>query len=322
IVGGYKYALDEINGDWYLVSSPTTTQAQLQNSVNSVAKAQQSQIITNRVLSSILVGATQQISCSSCGSGFGSVGSLAFGLQGRWDISDDMLTLIGGASFNQWSGQGVAVYDAPTAAASLIYDLVNLGPSRPFFEFGGGLTPYENVHTTRNYQFGAGEATGYSTAVDRNLSLFARAGWVDRLTPIDEAAVYGDLSRNWMQTGGYTEATTAENPYPASAPTGLETLNVVRLGGQWTHLFNGNIEVNASAAVAHSFGAGSGTFVTVYDFGPVAPGAVPNSTWFEYGGRVGYRVNKNLVVDAFLLGTAGGQVGDTLHGGLALRFAF
>jgi hypothetical protein len=82
------------------------------------------------------------------------------------------------------------------------------------------------------------------------------------------------------------------------------------------------VEVNGSAAVAHSFGAGAGTFVDIYGFGPVAPGAVPNSTWFEYGGRVGYRVNNHLVVDAFLLGTAGGEVGDTLHGGFALRFAF
>ena len=46
------------------------------NSVNNVAKAQQSQIITNRVLSSILLGATQQISCSSCGGGFGSLARL------------------------------------------------------------------------------------------------------------------------------------------------------------------------------------------------------------------------------------------------------
>jgi hypothetical protein len=320
VVGNYKYSLDETNGDWYLVSSPTTTQAQVQNSVNSVAKAQQSQVITNRVLSSILIGATQQISCSSCGSGFGSLGSLAFGLQGRWGLSPN-LTFIGGASYNQWSGQGIAVSDAPTAAGSLVYDF-NWGSSRPFLQFGGGITPYENVSTTRAYPYGAGEAVGYSTAIDRNLSVFGRAGWLDRVTPIDEAAVYGDIGRNWMQTGAFSDATTQFNPYPESAPTGLDTLNIVRLGGQWTHLFNGVIEVNGSGAVAHSFGAGPGTFVNIYDFGPIAPGAVPNSTWFEYGARIGYRVNNNFAVDAFLLGTAGGQVGDTLHGGLALRFSF
>jgi len=152
--------------------------------------------------------------------------------------------------------------------------------------------------------------------------VFARAGWLARLTPIDEAAAYADIGRNWMQTGAFTEAATAQNPYPESAPAGLQTLNVARLGAQYTHLFNGVIEANVSAAVAYGFGSGAGTFVNVYDFGPIAPGAVPNSTWFEYGGRVGYRVNNNMVVDAFMLGTAGGQVGNTVHGGLALRFAF
>src|SRR5208283_4702272 len=143
----------------------------------------------------------------SCGGGFGSVGSLALGLQGRWSLSD-MLTFIGGASYNQWSSQGISVYDAPTAAGSLVYDLVNWGSSRPFFEFGGGITPYESVHTSRSYPYGTLAAVGYSTAVDRDLSMFARAGWLARLTPTDEAAVYGDIGRTWMQTGAYTEAST------------------------------------------------------------------------------------------------------------------
>jgi fibronectin-binding autotransporter adhesin len=75
VLNGFRYTLVDPGGDWYLVSSPTTTQAQVQNSVNAVAKAQQDQIVTNRVLGSILLGATEQISCSSCGSGFGSIGS-------------------------------------------------------------------------------------------------------------------------------------------------------------------------------------------------------------------------------------------------------
>ena len=125
-----------------------------------------------------------------------------------------------------------------------------------------------------------------------------------------------------MQTGGYAEAMTATNPFPASAGVGLAALDVARIGGQWTHLFAGVVEVNASGAVAHGFGGGEGNFVNIYELGPIAPGAVPDSTWFEYGARVGYRVNQNFVVDAFLLGTAGGEVGETVHGGLALRFAF
>ena len=82
---------------------------QIADSINTVAKAQQTQIITNRVLTSILLGATEQISCSSCGSGFASIGSFAVGAHGRWGLTDE-LTLMGGLSYNQWNGSGVTVY--------------------------------------------------------------------------------------------------------------------------------------------------------------------------------------------------------------------
>ena len=321
IAGGFKYTLDETDNSFFLVSSPTATVGGITNSINNVAKAQQSQMITNRVLGSILLGATQQVSCSSCGGGFASFGSFALGGSGRWSLSDTT-TLIGGISYNQWSASGITVYNAPTVAGALVYDFVKWGSSRPFLEVGAGLTPYEQVNTTRVYPNGLSSGFGYSTATDREASLFGRAGWVDRLTPIDEAAAYVDLGRSWMQTGGSSEQMTAINPFPATVPSGLAALNVARLGAQYTHLFNGNIEVNVSAAVAYGFGAGAGAPFNVFEFGTIAPGAIANSAWFEYGARVGYRVTDRLVVDGFLLGTAGGLAGNFVHGGVGVRYSF
>ena len=54
----------------------------------------------------------------------------------------------------------------------------------------------------------------------------------------------------------------------------------------------------------------------------IAPFPILNSTWVEYGGRLGYRFSRNLVVDAFAIGTLGGEVGRTLHVGLGARYAF
>jgi hypothetical protein len=321
IAGGFKYTLEETDNSFFLVSSPTATISGVTNSVNNVAKTQQTQMITNRVLGSLLLGATQQVSCSSCGGGFASFGSFALGGQGRWSLSDNT-TLIGGVSYNQYSASGITVSNAPTAAAALIYDFVNWGSSRPFLEAGAGLTPYERVNTTRTYPNGDTTGFGYSTATDRNAALFGRAGWVDRLTPIDEAAAYVDLGRSWMQTGGYSEQMTSINPFPATVPNGLATLNVTRLGAQYTHLFNGNIEVNVGAAVAYGFGAGSGAPFNVFQFGTIAPGAIADSAWFEYGGRVGYRFTDRLVLDAFVLGTAGGLAGNYVHGGVGVRYSF
>ncbi len=321
IFGGFRYMLDQSSGDLYLVSTPAPTVAGVTNSVTNVAKAQQNQMITNRVLNSLLLGATQQISSCSCGGGFASVGSFAAGAQGRWSLSDE-LTLIGGFAYNQWNASGITVENAPTVAGSLTYDFWKWGKSRPFLEAGGALTPYEDVSYSRSYANGYTWAVGNAQAIDRDLSLFARAGWIARLTPVDEAAVYGDLSRSWMQTGGYTEVTSALNPFPATVPTGLDTLNVARVGGQITHLFNANIEANLSGAVAYGFGAGAGQAVNVYDFGPIAPNALPNTTWVEYGARLGYRYSDRLVIDAFVVGTAFGEVGATVHGGLGVRYSF
>jgi fibronectin-binding autotransporter adhesin len=321
VVGGFRYSLEDINNDWNLVSSPTSTQNDIANSVTNIAKSQQQQIITNRILDSILLGATEQVNCSNCSSGFGSIGSYALGAHGRHSLTDE-LTVIGGFSYGEYSADGVTVSNAPSVAGSLIYDFVNWGRSRPFVEVGGGATPFEDVQYSRTYQNGASVGTGYGKAINRNLGIFGRVGWVDRLTPIDEAAVYGDISRSWMIAGGYTEGAGLGNPYPATVQTGLDTLNVARVGGQYTHLFNGNIEVNVSAAVAYGFDAGSGNQFSVVDFGAIAPYPIANSYWLEYGGRVGYRLNNKVVLDAFLLGTAFGEIGWTIHGGAALRYLF
>ena len=333
VVGAYKYSLEETNDDWYLVSSPTTSQGQIANlltdiarsqqqqSVTNVAKAQQQQIITSRVLGSILLGATEQVNCSNCSSGFGAIGSYALGAHGRWSLSDQ-LTAMGGFSYNEYSASGITVTNAPTFAGSLVYDLVNWGHSRPFFEVGGGATPFEQVRYSRTYPNGLTSGVGNGNAIDRGLAIFGRAGWVARITPIDEAAVYGDLSRNWLLAGGYTEGAGPANPFPSTVQTGLETINVARAGAQWTHLFNGKFEVNVSGAVAYGFGIQSGSVYNVADFGAIAPYPIANSTWLEYGGRVGYRVGERMVIDAFLLGTVGGIAGSTVHGGVGLRYLF
>ena len=322
VVGGYRYTLDESSQAYYLVSSPTSTVSDIANSLNNLARAQQSQIITNRVLTSILLGATEQINCSNCSSGFGAIGSYALGAHGRWSLSD-RLTFMGGFSYNEYSAAGVTVANAPIFAGSLVYDLVDWGRSRPFFEIGGGVTPYEQVSYNRYYANGLTNGFGSSTATDRNAAIFGRVGWVARLTPIDEAAVYTDLSRNWMQTGGFTEATSPLNPYPASVANGLDTLNIARIGAQYTHLFAGNFEVNVSGAVAYGFGAGLGSLASVIDFGTVAPYPIANSGWFEYGARIGYRVNQRMIIDAFAIGTLGSEpAGNTIHGGLGLRYLF
>ena len=321
VVGGYRYELEQSGQDLYLVSTPAATQAQMANSVTNVAKAQQQALITGRVLGSILLGATEQVNCSNCSSGFGSIGSYALGAHGRTSLSPE-LTAMGGFSYNEYSAQGITVTNAPTFGGSLVYDPINFGGSRPFFEIGGGLVPFEQVRYTRTYPNGAQVGQGQGNGINRSLGLFARVGWVDRVTPIDEAAVYTDVSRSWMVAGGYSEASGGNNPFPATVSTGLETLDVLRLGAQYTHLFGGRYEANVSGAVAYGFSAVNSAQWNVADYGSISPYPIGNSVWCEWGARVGYRFSQRMVVDAFLIGTLGGQIGTTVHGGIGLRYLF
>jgi len=71
-----------------------------------------------------------------------------------------------------------------------------------------------------------------------------------------------------------------------------------------------------------SFGTQSGIVATVTGNGTVVP-TIGNQSWFEYGGRLGYRISKGWVADVFVNGTAGPQpVGNTIHGGIGLRVSY
>jgi len=91
---------------------------------------------------------------------------------------------------------------------------------------------------------------------------------------------------------------------------------------QWTHLFGSSVEANINGGWVQSFGTRSGIVASVTGDGTIVP-TIGNQGWFEYGGRLGFRITKGWVTDLFLNGTAGPQpVGNTLHGGVGLRFAY
>ena len=135
---------------------------------------------------------------------------------------------------------------------------------------------YEQVRYERSYPFGGVVAQGQGNAIDRSLDLFARVGWVDRVTPRDEAAIYTDLSRSWLFAGGYTEAAGAHNPFPATVLTGLEGPTCCASAARYTHLFGGQVEANVSAAVAYGFDWLNSVHWNVADYGLVAANPIGN----------------------------------------------
>jgi hypothetical protein len=302
--------------------TPTTGADSSGNSVNDLARQRFNQMITNRVLGTVLLGVNEQINCSDCISAFGSAGSFSAGIHGRKSLTNN-LSLLAGIAYTQYSEGGYSVTSAPIGAFALRYDFVDWGSSRPFFDIGTILTPYEKVRYTRSYQTSLGAVSLDSQTTASNYAVYGRAGWMSRLSPRDEVAASIEVWQLWQRVAGYTDPAGAPlNPFDATVASGTDRTNLVKIGGQWTHLFGSSVEANVNGGWVQSFGSHSGIVATVTGNGTVVP-TIGNQGWFEYGGRLGFRITKGWVADLFLNGTAGPQpVGNTLHGGVGLRISY
>jgi hypothetical protein len=300
---------------------PPTDSGTSGGSIGGLANQRFNQIITNQVLGNVLLGVNEQINCSDCISAFGSVGSFMAGIHGRKEITPN-LSLLAGIAYTQFSENGYHVTSAPIGAFALRYDFVDWGSSRPFFDVGAILTPFEKVRYSRSYTTNFGPVSLTSSTNSSDYGVYGRAGWISRFSPRDEVAASIEVWQLWQHVGGYVDPTVAFNPYNASIASGTDQTNLVKVGGQWTHLFTPSIEGNINGRFVQSFAARTGIVATVTGEGLVVP-TIGNQNWFEYGGRLGFRIAQGWVADLFVDGTLGPQpVGNTIHGGVGLRFNY
>ena len=262
-------------------------------------------MITNRVLGTVLLGVNEQVNCSDCVSGFGSAGSFSAGVHGRKELTPN-LSLLAGIAYTQYSEGGYNVTSAPIGAFALRYDFVDWGSSRPFFDIGTILSPFEKVSYGRGYLTSLGPVSLNSSTDSSDYGVYGRAGWISRLSARDEIAGSVELWQLWQRVNGYADPAVAFNPFNASVATGTDRTNLVKVGGQWTHLIGSSIETNINGGFVQSFAGHSGIVATVTGDGTVVP-TLGNQSWFEYGGRLGFRITSGWVADLFLNGTLGPQ---------------
>ncbi|MGY4291715.1 hypothetical protein ACVWXO_010981 [Bradyrhizobium sp. LM2.7] len=291
------------------------------NSASGLANQRFNQMITNRVLGTVLLGVNEQVNCSDCISAFGSAGSFSAGIHGRKQLTPN-LSLLAGIAYTQYSERGYSVTSAPIGAFALRYDFTDWGSSRPFFDVGTILTPWEKVRYTRSYNTSIGPVSVTSSTNAANYAIYGRAGWMSRVSPRDEVAASIEVWQLWQRVSGYSDSTVAFNPFDATIATGTDRTSLVKIGGQWTHLYGSNVEANVNGGWMQSFASRSGIVAGVTGDGTVVP-TTGNQGWFEYGGRLGFRVSKGWIVDLFANGTLGPQpVGNTIHGGVGLRINY
>ena len=290
-------------------------------SVGDLARQRFNQAITNRVLGTVLLGVNEQVNCNDCVSAFGSAGSFSAGVHGRKNLTPN-LALLAGIAYAQYGEGGYSVTSAPIGAFALRYDFTDWGSSRPFFDIGGVLSPFQKVRYRRSYMTSLGPVSLDGETTSENYGAYGRAGWISRLSPRDEVAASVEVWQMWQRVKGYTDPAAAFNPFDASIASGTDRTNLVKIGGQWTHLFGGNVEGNINGGFVQSFATRSGIVATVTGDGTVVP-TIGNQSWFEYGGRLGFRITKGWIADLFVNGTAGPQpVGNTIHGGVGLRITY
>jgi hypothetical protein len=299
--------------------SPTPTGADSSGgSIGDLAKQRFNQMITNQVLGSVLLGVNEQVNCSDCVSAFGSAGSFSAGIHGRKNLTSN-LSLLAGIAYTQYSEGGYSVTSAPIGAFALRYDFADWGSSRPFFDIGTILSPFQKVRYRRSYMTSLGPVTLDSQTTSEDYGAYGRAGWISRFSPRDEIAASVEIWQLWQRVKGYTDPAVAFNPFDASIASGTDRTSLVKVGGQWTHLFGNSVEGNVNGRFVQSFATHSGVIATVTGDGTVVP-TIGNQSWFEYGGRLGFRIAQGWVADLFVNGTAGPQpVGNTIHGGVGLR---
>lgn len=293
-------------------------------SVQTLLNQRTSMMINNRVLGAILGGFNEQINCASCMSGFGALGSFSVGFHGRKALNDQ-LSLLGGFAYVAETRGGVSASPAPMFAAALRYDMTELGKSRPYFEGGGVATPGQRMSYKRDYANAGAAVYGQGQTTASNYSIYGKIGWVYRFSERDEASANVELSRSWQLVGGYVEAPSLINPQPAVMRRGIDRMNIAKASAQWIHLFGSTVETQINLGVARSFGTTTGQ-ITDYSMGlglGLYKGQPREATWLEYGLRVGYRLQKNIVLDVFTDGTLGAKpVGNSVHGGMAVRYLF
>ena len=302
--------------------SPSPTGADSSgSSVGDLANQRFNQMITNRVLGTVLLGVNEQVNCSDCISAFGSAGSFSAGIHGRKQLTNN-LSFLAGIAYTQYSEGGYHVTSAPIGAFALRYDFTDWGSSRPFFDVGTILTPWEKVRYSRAYATNLGAVNLTSSTNSSNYGVYGRAGWINRLSARDEVAASVEVWQLWQHVAGYTDPAAAFNPFDATIQSGTDRTSLVKIGGQWTHLISPKIEGNINGGWVQSFATHSGIFATVTGNGIVVP-TMGNQGWFEYGGRLGFRLTQGWVADLFVNGTLGPQpVGNTIHGGVGLRINY
>ena len=197
---------------------------------------------------------------------------------------------------------------------------VRFGKSRPYAEAGISAS-YQKITYSPSYVSSSGSSSGVSKTHGYDVSGYAEAGWVDRITPRTEAAAYFSYSRLWQIVEDYVEPASSDDPLNAEIPAGTDVMDVAGLNAQTTHLVGRRVEADFNGGVEWALNVHSGLRATVNSIRAAA--SQPDFVYYQLGSRFGIRLKSRLTADLFInsiVGTHG--IESSAHGGLGFRWAF
>ena len=201
----------------------------------------------------------------------------------------------------------------------------------PYTELGGWATPEETLTFTRPYANGAGTSFGTGSANAAAYAAYGRGGMVWDADADDRLTGYGELGVQYLSFGGYGEALTAQNPFPATVNGGLMHMDIARLGGEWTRQM-GTVESDQGQVIPGLSDSGGSGGAIVWRARADGDDGVGHRHGHgggtgrdrgEFGGRLEAQITGNLALDLDLTGTTGGDgLGTTVHGGGGISYKF
>ena len=299
-----------------------TTFASVLNSINQLEAAHQRLMVQEHGLVDELLSENGAIGSGSEIGAFAQAGSAEGGGVGRVAYGNGF-TVLGGLAYQGDSLKGVTVDNDLTGALAVRYVYGPAGGLRPFGEIGGWTAPQMNLSFSRSYANGAGVAEGQADTTGSLGYIFARAGAAYNVTAKDEAALSGEVGREWLRTGAYSEALSPADPFEADASTATTSMTIGKLRAQWTHGFTDKVDATVWSAVAGGLDSSTNLAAAIPGFGVMTPTNAGRPLWAEYGARVGYRLNANALIDVFADGVSGGLgIGTAVHVGADFKYMF
>jgi len=313
------YVLRYVDG----VGGGMTTRQSVQSSLDNLAKDQRGAMAQQHGLIAPLLGADKPIEETNEAGVFAAGGSITSGGFARVSTGSGF-SILGGLAYAEEDYGDAEVKHGVTGAVAMRYVGQPLTPAlQPVLEGGGWITRNADFEFARTYGNGAGTATGRGTTEGDLSYVYARLGMLFTYGAGDQIFASAEVGRERMKFDAYSETFSSANPFEAHISAGTNTLELMKLRLAWSHRYSSLLDSTVWVAGVWDLNYANQITATVPGFGTLSALSPSDDAWLEYGGRVGFKLSRDITLDSFVTGVSGTDGIDTrLHGGGALRFQF